>query len=247
MENELRPFWNRLFSFDWKFGLFLILIICVPRFFLVLSANSSGNYGYIGLIMIISAMAPILFLSKYGRIKIGMTKTKNYSWLVIAFITGLFASILLYFLGQFLYGSSYENWYTYIGKSYKIPSAINENDKAILFTVMALTGMTFSPIGEELFFRGIVHSSFAKSMGNKKASIVDSSAFALIHISHFGLVFINNKWSFLMQPTSIWVLSMFFVSILFFIFRKRSSSIWGAVICHSAFNLGMIYCIFYLL
>ena len=107
--------------------------------------------------------------------------------------------------------------------------------------------MTFSPIGEELFFRGIVHASFAKSIGEKKASIVDSSAFAMTHISHFGLVFINREWSFLKAPTLIWVLSMFLVSVMFFIFRKYSGSILGAIICHAAFNLGMIYCIFYMM
>jgi len=104
MENELRPFWNRLFNFDWKFGLFLILIICVPRFILVLNANSSGNYGYIGLIMAISATAPFLFLNKYGQKKTGITKPKNYSWLIIAFAAGLFASILLYLLDIFCMG-----------------------------------------------------------------------------------------------------------------------------------------------
>ena len=195
--------------------------------------------------MIISAMAPFIFLNKYGRREIGITKPKKYHWLLIAFFSGLIISILLYFLGQSLYGNSYENWCNYIGKSYNIPIGIAQNDKVILFTIMALTGMTFSPIGEELFFRGIVHASFAKSVGEKKASIVDSSAFAVTHISHFGLVFVNNQWSFLMIPTLIWVMSMFFVSVLFFVFKKYSGSILGAMICHSAFNLGMIYCIFY--
>lgn len=245
MENELKPFWNRIFNFNWKFGLFLILIICIPRFILVLHANASGNYSYIGLIMVISAIAPFIFLSKYGRKKIGITKPKKYHWLLIAFVSGLIVSILLYFLGQSLYGKSYENWYNYIGKSYKIPTSINKDDKAILFTIMALTGMTFSPIGEELFFRGIAHSSFAKSIGDKKASIVEGSAFAATHVSHFGLVFINNQWNFFPIPTFIWVLSMFLVSVLFFAFRKYSGSILGAILCHSAFNLGMIYCIFY--
>ncbi|TAE40517.1 MAG: CPBP family intramembrane metalloprotease [Runella slithyformis] len=247
MDNELRPFWNRIFSFNWQFGLFLILAVCIPRFMLVLNANASGNYGSIGLIMTISAIAPFIFLSKYGRKKIGLTKPTKYNWLLIALISGLFASTLLYFLGQTLYGNSYENWYNYIGKSYKIPTSINPNDKKILFAVMAFTGMTFSPIGEELFFRGIVHSSFAKSIGEKRASIVDSSAFALTHISHFGLVFINNKWDFFTVPTIIWVMSMFVVSIIFFTFKRHSGSILGAIICHSAFNLGMIYSIFYLI
>jgi uncharacterized protein len=247
MENELRPIWTKIFQFNWKFGLFLVLIVCIPRFLLVLHANALGNYSYIGLVMVISAIAPFIFLGKYGRKQTGIAKPKKYNWLFIAFIAGLAASIVLYFLGQSLYGSSYENWYSYIGKSYNIPGGINKNDKAILFTIMALTGMTFSPIGEELFFRGIVHASFAKSIGDNKATVVDSSAFAVTHISHFGLVFINNRWTFFTLPAMIWVSGMFLVSILFFSFKKYSGSILGAIICHAGFNLGMIYCIFYLL
>ncbi len=247
MDVELRPIWSRFFCFNWKFGLFLILIFCIPRFILVLTANATGNYASIGLVMAISAIAPFIFLSKYGRTIIGITKPVKYHWIIYSFSFGLIASLLLLFLGQTFYGNSYENWYEYIGKSYKIPTSISQNDKKILFAIMAFTGMTFSPIGEELFFRGIVHSSFAKSIGEKKASIVDSSAFALTHISHFGLVFINNKWQFFAIPTIIWTVSMFLVSILFYISKRQMGSILGAIVCHAAFNLGMIYSIFYLM
>jgi membrane protease YdiL (CAAX protease family) len=246
LEKELKPSWQRLFHFDWKFGLFLIGIICIPRFLLVLNANASGSYGAIGLIMVISAMAPFIFLGKYGRRKAGLTKPTNHWSLVPAFATGLVFSILLYLLAQLLYGSSFENWYKYIGRSYNIPAGITGDDKAILFTIVATTGMIFSPVGEELFFRGIVHAAFAKSMGERNASVVDASAFAVIHISHFGLVFINDRWDFLPIPALIWILSMFLVSVLFFLFKKRAGSILGAIVCHAAFNLGMTYCIFYL-
>ena len=197
--------------------------------------------------MVISAIIPFIFLARYGRKKIGIIKPKNQKWLLIAFASGLLFSFLLYYLGQIIYGNSYENWYKYIGKSYNIATGIDLHDKAVLFVVVALTGMIFSPIGEELFFRGIVHSSFAKSIGDKKASVVDSLAFAVTHISHFGLVFINNQWNFLVIPSLIWVVSMFLVSVLFFIMKQNSGSILGAIICHAAFNLGMTYCIFYLL
>ncbi len=247
MENELKPFWNRLFSFNWKFGLTLFFLICIPRFLLVMHANATGNYEYIGHIMAISSFLPFIFLSKYGREKIGIKKSKNYKSLLIAFFIGLLVSVLIYFLGKLLYGNSYENWYQYIGKSYRIPLQINPNDKLILFAIMAFTGMTFSPIGEELLFRGIIHASFEKSIGERNASLVDSSAFALVHISHFGLVFINNQWAFYTIPAIIWVLCMFLVSLLFFKFKKLSGSILGAIICHAAFNLGMTYCIFYLM
>ncbi len=209
MEQELKSIWSKIFKFNWKFGLFLILIICIPRFLLVLHANATANYGYIGLIMLISALAPFLFLTKYGRKKIGIKRPENNSSLLIAFFVGIVFSILLYFLGEAFYGNSYENWYYYIGKSYNIPTGMDEQSKLILFGIMALTGMTFSPIGEELFFRGIVHSSFASSVGNRNASLIDSSAFAVVHISHFGLIFINQQWKFLLVPKLLGVLDIF--------------------------------------
>ena len=41
------------------------------------------------------------------------------------------------------------------------------------------------------------------------------------------------------------MVAMFIVSLFFLQMKKRTESIWGAVICHSGFNLGMIYSIFY--
>jgi len=247
MENALRPFWRRFFTFNWKLGVFLILIICIPRFALVLNANKTANYSYIGLIMVISAIVPFLFLSKEGRRAIGLTKPKNYLGVWVVFAVGLLYSIMLYVLGDVIYNNSVENWYVYIGKSYNIPSQIAPADRLIMFGAMAITGMIFSPIGEELFFRGIVHSSLARSWGDLKASIVDSLAFALTHISHFGLIFLNHQWKSLIFPTIIWTASMFLVSILFYWSRKKTGSLIGSIICHAAFNLGMIFCIFYLL
>ena len=200
---------------------------------------------FVGIMMLIMTIAPFIFLSKYGKKIIGIKKPTNNLWLIIALIIGVLFSILLYFMGEAFYGDTYKNWYNYIGKSYNIPLEIDEQSKLIMFGISALIGMTFSPIGEEFFFRGIVHSSFAKSVGNRKASLIDSLAFAIVHISHFGLVYHNQQWEFLFVPTLIWVLSMFVASILFYVCRKRSGSIFGAIICHSAFNLGMTYCIFY--
>ena len=247
MQRELKSIWLKFFKFDWKFGLFLLLLVCVPRFFLVLQANQTGNYAPIGAIMFISALIPFLFLSKYGRKKVGIRSAKAITQVFLALLYGILASLVLYWIGEVLYANSYENWYLYIGKSYNIPEAITPSDKQTLFFIMAFTGMIFSPIGEELFFRGIVHASFAKSVGENKASLIDSTAFALTHIAHFGLVFLDQNWRFFFLPTLLWVIAMFLVSILFFTMKQKSDSLIGAVVCHSGFNLGMIYSIFYLL
>ena len=247
MEYELRSTWQKLIHLNWQFGLGLLLAVCIPRFILVLKANASGNYNAIGAIMVISALCPFVFLTPNGRRNIGMTKPKRYPLLLVAFVVGLAFSGLLYYLGRMLYATSFANWYVYIGKSYNIPAGISQPARATLFAVVAITGMLFSPIGEELFFRGIVHASFANSIGDKGASVVDSFAFALTHLSHFGLVFIDQQWRFLAMPALLWVVGMFLVSRLFFGFKTASGSLLGAILCHAGFNLGMTYCIFYLL
>ena len=114
-----------------------------------------------------------------------------------------------------------------------------------------LCGYTSTPLSER-FQPGKLtkvnpHASFANSLGETRASLVDSSAFALTHISHFGLVFINDKWRFLLIPALIWIISMYLVSLFFIFSKKRSGSISGAIISHAAFNFGMILCIFYFL
>src|SRR5687768_9029093 len=196
MQHVLRPYWQKIFGFNLRFGLFLLAAICVPRFILVLYANTSGNYGSIGVIMLISALTPFIFLNKYGRHKIGIRNPQNYSWLPAAFVAGVAFSLLLYYLGDNLYKESFENWYRYIGQSYRIPPNMNLADRSNLFIVVALTSMLCSPIGEELFFRGIVHSAFAVNLGETKASFADSAAFALTHISHFGLVYVAGSCDF---------------------------------------------------
>ena len=245
MYHELKPFWRKFLSFNWKFGLLLILIICIPRLFLVLHANITGNYGYIGLIMVVSAIIPFVFLTRFGREKIGITKTNKTHWLFLAFIAGLAVSVLLYFIGFALYSNTIQNWYAYIGQSYRIPAQIESGEKAMMFAIVAITGMIFSPIGEELFFRGVVHDAFRQSVGEKTASVIDGGAFAFTHLAHFGIVYVNNEWRLLVTPALIWVGAMFLVSFLFYYFRKRSASLSGAIFCHAAFNLGMTYSIFY--
>ncbi|MBB3698616.1 CPBP family intramembrane metalloprotease [Flammeovirga yaeyamensis] len=247
MQELLHSFWQKKLSFDVKTGCILIGIFCFPRFLLVLHANQTSSYQFIGLVMTIYAITPFLFLNKAGRKHIGLQLPQNYNWLMLALIIGVSFSLLLYVVGILLYSDSYQNWYVYIGKSYNIQEGMPADQKLIMFFIMAITGMIFSPIGEEFLFRGLIHESFAASLGDQKASMIDSLAFAITHISHFGLVFINNQWDFYLLPCLLWVAGMYVVSRLFFYYKMKIQSIWGAVLCHSGFNLGMTYCIFYLL
>ena len=247
MKNVLRPIWSRYFSYNWKFGLALVLLICIPRFILVMQANVTGSYQVIGIVMAVSALVPFIFLNREGIRQIGIVRPSSMRMVLASLVIGLIAGLFLYVIGEWLFGEGEGNWYRYIGRSYRIPEGISANDKMVLFAITAGMGMIFSPIGEELFFRGIVHDAFARSMGENGASLADSAAFALTHLAHFGLIYTGQQWELLVRPALLWVIAMFLVSRLFFYFKQASGSLLGAILCHAGFNLGMIYSIFFLL
>jgi hypothetical protein len=105
--------------------------------------------------------------------------------------------------------------------------------------------MTFSPFGEELFYRGLVHDSLKVNFGENKASIYDSLAFAITHLAHFGIVYNSDHWEFLFFPSLIWLAGIFLAGRLFYYCRRKTGSVLGAIFAHAGFNLAMMYLIFY--
>ena len=152
----------------------------------------------------------------------------------------------MFLMAKLLFAETVSNWFVYISNSYAVPKAsLSESDRLIYFIIYAVIGMTFSPIGEELFYRGLVHGSFATDFGDRKASMLDSLAFALTHLAHFGIVYFSGHWSFLFFPALLWVFFMFIASRLFFFCKQKTGSILGAISSHAGYNLAMMYFIFY--
>jgi hypothetical protein len=191
-------------------------------------------------------ITPWIFLTKEGRRNIGIRKPTNYRWLLYSFLVGAAFCVIVFIVGILLFNHTYSNWFVYISKSYQSIGIISTaSQRLTYFLIYSLVGMTFSPIGEELFYRGIVHGSFVEEFGEQKASIIDSMAFALTHLAHFGLIYMSGNWHFLFIPAILWVIFMFITSRIFFTCKQKTGSIYGAIISHAAFNLTMMYVIFY--
>ena len=135
----------------------------------------------------------------------------------------------------------------YISNSYSaIPlGELKGTNKLLYFGMFAVIGMTFSPIGEELLYRGLIHQGFVSKFGNNKASVLDSLAFAVVHLAHFGIIYFAGTWFVLFIPGILWMVLMFFTSRIFFYCKSKSGSIYGAIISHAGFNFAMTYFIFY--
>jgi uncharacterized protein len=241
----LRSFWQKMFSFGPFFGWVLIFLFGVPRFILVLQANITGNYTLIPIIFILMWVAPLVFLTRKGRRYIGITKPKRYYWLVNSFLLGIAICLLFYFLSLMIFGREISNSFVYISKSYNIDSTLTGVDKLVYFIIYSITAVTFSPVGEEMFYRGIVHGSFVEKLGHYRASLIDSGAFALTHLAHFGIIYHLGGWDLMIFPALLWIAFMFAASQLFFFCRIKSGTLLGAVLCHAGYNLAMMYVIFY--
>ncbi|MDH3649189.1 MAG: CPBP family intramembrane metalloprotease [Saprospiraceae bacterium] len=239
-----RPPWQFL-NLDWRLGLILVLLWGLPRIIVVLSANKTGNYQYVSLIFVTMIVLPFLLLNQSGRHKIGISRPR-WKWLVSALFIGISFSVLMFLLADVLYGYTVHNWYVYISRSFSnIPSGLSSGDRSTYFVIYAIISMTFSPIGEELFYRGLVHECFANSWGERAAQLSDSLAFSLPHLAHFGIVFVGGSWQFWPGAAALWVILLFLLSLLFSFFRSKSQSVFGSIVAHAGFNLSMTYIIFY--
>ncbi|MEN8800148.1 MAG: CPBP family intramembrane glutamic endopeptidase [Flavobacteriaceae bacterium] len=238
-------FKNKL-KFNTRLGIAMILLIGIPRFIIVLQANATGNYSYTSMIFVFMMLIPLLLLNKNGRRFIGINKTDKIMALVYSFSLGIIMCLLVFLMGILLYGHTDSNWFVYISNSYRtnLPDDLT-GVRFIYFAIFGSISMFFSPIGEELMYRGFIHQCFEQRFGSQGASRIDSAAFAITHLAHFGILYTITGWIIKPIPAIIWILAMYFVSRVFFFCRKKSASILGAIIAHAGFNLAMTYFIFY--
>lgn len=241
-----RSMWRPFLRPGWRSGLFLLLLWSIPRFWLALWASQAGSYQYVSLIFVSMWIAPFILLGRQGRKEAGIRRPKSSGWLFVGFIAGLALCALMFGLSYQAYGLTGSNWLYHISGTYSnLPAEMDANTRLSFFLIFAAIGMTFSPIGEELFYRGLIHENFRHSFGQRGASVSDSLAFALVHLAHFGLAYTGGSWKFLFLPALLWVAALFGLCLSFSWFRQRSGSILGAVLAHAGFNLGMNYFIFY--
>jgi uncharacterized protein len=241
-----KPFVRRYMQTGWKTGLVLILLVSIPRFIIVLQASKTGNYQLVSVLFLIMWLMPFVLLTKQGRRQIGFQKPQQYGWIGIGFLLGIGACALMYWSAAWFFGTNSHHWLVYISGTYtQVPISLTSTDRFIFFLIYSGISMTFSPIGEELFYRGIVHENVAVDAGDKKASVADSAAFALVHLAHFGIIYNGQGWQLLYAQAFVWVLSLFGTCLLFYLSRQKSGSILGAIVAHAGFNLAMNYFIFY--
>jgi len=242
----IRAPFRRFFGFDVRTGILLLVVFGLVRVALVLQANVSGSYLLVSFVFVAMAVLPWVVLTRLGRQKIGIVRPSRWRWMLPAAVAGVTSLLVVCGAATALWGRTIENPFAYIAGTYtNVPDSLSDADRLTYFIIYAVIGIPFSPVGEELLYRGIAHESLATRLGNRGAALVDAGAFAITHLAHFGIVYIAGAWTYLPLPALVWVVAMFLSSLVFYAFRVLTGSILGAIVAHAAFNLAMTYVIFY--
>jgi membrane protease YdiL (CAAX protease family) len=240
-----KSFVGNWLRFDSKTGGLLLVVFSLTRFALVLHANVTRSYQVVALVFVAMMVLPFILLTRAGRRKIGLVLPVRWWGVLLGGLLGVLSCTVLFYLAHFCFGLTEGNPLVYIARTYQVPSVLTESTRWTYFLIYAGTSMLFSPIGEELFYRGLVHECFSASLGTRRATLLDSAAFSLVHLAHFGLVYSGQGWRFLFWPSLLWVVSLFVSCLLFSVGRAQSGSLLGAMVAHALFNVTMSYFIFY--
>jgi membrane protease YdiL (CAAX protease family) len=189
---------------------------------------------------------PFLVLTAQGRRDIGLRKQGNsLSALALSALAGACAGLAVYAAGMALYGASPDNWCVSIRDSFHLAEMRAAMPLAAAFAAVVLPAMIFSPIGEEILFRGLLQQSFARRWSVPIATVVNGLAFGLVHLHVHGLWHDAAGFHLRLVSGALMVLLMAGVSAVFTLCRLRSGSLYAAMIAHSACNLAMIGAIFF--
>lgn len=147
-------------------------------------------------------------------------------------------------LGLILFGKTDDNWFVNIGNNYKSIMDTSWMSFWMLNLIFTVPAILFSPIGEEIFYRGVVQKTFEQKFSVTTSTIIECSLFAVIHLAHHGIIKTANGLAFLPLSGVLWMIQMFLVAFMFAWLRNKTGSIFTAILAHMVFNLVMNLTIF---
>jgi membrane protease YdiL (CAAX protease family) len=236
--------WNRIRIAPWLFSLLVLALLTAVRFYAVFSGSPWGNLLFLFVFLAMWAL-PFIVLSAQGRREIGLRKQGNSpSALALSALAGAFAGYAVYAAGMALFGASPDNWCVSIRDSIHLAEMRAAMPLAAAFAAVVLPAMIFSPIGEEILFRGLLHQSFVRRWNVPVATAVNGLAFGLVHLHVHGLWRDAAGFHPRLVSGALMVLLMAGVSAVFTLCRMRTGSLYAAMVAHSSCNLAMIGAIF---
>lgn len=220
------------------FGLTLVLVLVST------AARAAAMFGPVSwralfMVMCIGMIAlPWIVLSREGRRQIGLCRPRRMTWLALGLLLGAVAASACFLLGMALYGSGPEHPFVSVARNYRLQPTEGWSLLRLHLT-FTIAACLFSPLGEEIFYRGFLQKVLADRHGALRATLVEAGLFALVHLCHHGILATPDGVRLLPVSGALWVMQMFLLALLFAWLRRRAGSVLPAVAAHAAFNAAM--------
>ncbi|MEJ2549073.1 MAG: type II CAAX endopeptidase family protein [Anaerolineales bacterium] len=241
----LRPIWARIFRRAWFLNLVLFLILAGIRCWGLFGPTETRMLVMLNFLLM--WCFPFVFYSRSGRRAVGLNRIQDFRWLYRGMFFAALASLIIFFIGYELYGLGADNWYISLRDSFDIDAASKQLPRVQLFLLYTVPAIVFSPVGEEFFFRGMIHAAVEKRLGGRAATVVNAAAFSSVHLLHHGIRQASTGLPFTWVSGALWFMMMMGLSWFLTQCRTQGGSIWPAVAAHAAFNLVTNVTIFWVL
>ena len=165
--------------------------------------------------------------------------------LFLSSLAGVVGGLFIFWIRMALYGNTPDNWCVSIRDSFHLGQMLAVMSPGAAFTVIALLTMSFTPVGEEFLFRGLIQQSFTMRWNAVIATLVNGFAYGLLHLLHVhGLWHDAAGFHLRLVSGALMVLLLAGLGATFTLCRLWTGSLWCAVVAHAACNLAMISAIF---
>ena len=231
------PHWRRWLPLSWAIALAVGLVLAGMR---VVGVLGSVQWRWLlPLSFVVMAVLPWLLMTAPGRRSIGLCRATDRRFYALALGAGCATAWVCGLLGQAVFGMGADNWFVSIANNYR--NTLDTRGFALwqLHLFFTLPACLFSPIGEEIFFRGLLHGALQQRFGARPAVVSEAGLFGLVHVCHHGLWLAASGWAFRPVSGGLWMLLMFGTALVFSALRQRSGSLGPAIVAHATFNATM--------
>ncbi|QNA90749.1 CPBP family intramembrane metalloprotease [Massilia sp. Dwa41.01b] len=153
-------------------------------------------------------------------------------------LLGVLAASACFWLGSMLYGAGPGHPFVSIAHNYQLQPTSGWSPLRLHLT-FTIAACLFSPIGEEIFYRGFLQKVLEDRHGARRATLLEAALFAIVHLCHHGIVLSAAGPVLQGASAALWVGQMFLLALGFAWLRRASGSLLPAIVAHAAFNAAM--------
>ncbi len=169
----------------------LLLVVALAIVFASMRAAGMlgpSNLQYLlPLSFMLMALMPWVLLNREGRKQMGLVFPTRIYGFILTISLGALLATACFVLGFVLFGSSADNWYMSIANNYRSIMDTSRFTLIQLHLIFTLPALLFSPIGEELFFRGLLQRTLEERLSSAKSTVIECGIFGFVHLCHHGL------------------------------------------------------------